>query len=101
MHFADPADPEVFARSAGDLESRMRAIESFRDFEVVQTSEREVILLIFGDTTDALDRIASEVGSPRLRENVVLLLDAPPRRYVGEPIAASPDLAGDLPGRVG
>jgi len=47
-----------------------------------------VVLVITGDDADVLDRLAAEVGSPWMVENVVPLLAAPPERHVG-PIIAS------------
>lgn len=64
----------------------MRAIKGFRGFEVVQTSEHDVIL---GDSVEVLDRIATEVGSPWMREHVVPLLDGPPQRHIGPSLASS------------
>jgi hypothetical protein len=92
LHFKEPVDPSVFARSERDLVPQMRAIEGFRGFEVVQTSERDVILVILvilGESVEVLDQIATEVGSPWMKNNVVPLLDGPPQRHIGPSIASS------------
>ena len=89
LHFKEPVDPAIFAASERDLLPRMREIEGFRGYEVVQTSERDVILVILGDSAEVLDRIATEVGSPCMREHVVPLLDGPPQRHIGESLASS------------
>jgi len=54
----------------------MREIAGFEALQVVQTSETEVVLLIFGDTVAVLDRVATEVGSRWMGANVVPLLAA-------------------------
>jgi len=38
---------------------------------------------------DALDQIATEIGSPWMRENVVPLPAGPPERHIGPNIASS------------
>ena len=50
LHFKEPVDATIFAASERDLLPEMRAIEGFRGYEVVQTSERDVILVIIGDS---------------------------------------------------
>jgi hypothetical protein len=89
LHFKEPVDQAIFAASERDLLPQMRAIEGFRGFEVVQTSERDVIVVILGDSVDVLDQIATEVGSPWMREHVVPLLDGPPQRHIGPSLASS------------
>ncbi len=89
LHFNEPIDPALFATAQVDLVPQMRAIEGFRGFEVIQTSEHDAILVILGDTIDVLDQIATEVGSPWMRENIVPLLDGPPQRHIGPTIASS------------
>lgn len=89
LHFKEPVNATIFAASETDLLPQMRAIEGFRGFEVVQTSERDVILVILGDSLEVLDRIATEVGSPWMCEHVVPLLDGPPQRHIGPSLASS------------
>ncbi len=89
LHFKEPVDPAVFARSERDLVPQMRAIEGFRGFHVVQSSEHDVILVILGDSIEVLDQIATEVGSPWMLANVVPRLDGPPQRRIGPIIASS------------
>ena len=87
LHFAEPFDAAIFTSAASELEAKMRAIDGFRGFEVIQTSEQDAILVILADRVEVLDRIATEVGSPWMREHIVPLLDGPPQRHVGETIA--------------
>lgn len=83
LHFTDPVDPALFERGTTELGDAMRGVDGFEAFHVVRTGEREVILVILADTAETLDRIATEVGSPWMREHVVPLLAGPPERHIG------------------
>ena len=89
LHFKEPIDPAIFARFEIDLVPHMRAVEGFRGLEVIETSEHDAILMILGDSIEALVQIAAEVGSPWMQENIVPLLDRPPQRHIGRTIASS------------
>lgn len=88
LHFADDIDPAVFAEARADLVPQMQEIDGFEGFHVIQTSGKDAILVILADCAETLDRIATEVGSPWMRANVVPLLASPPDRQLG-PIIAS------------
>jgi hypothetical protein len=79
----------VFERAETDLVTQMRAVKGFRGLEVIQTSEYDVILVILGENVEVLDQIATEIGSPWMRENVVPLLAGPPDRHIGPSIVSS------------
>jgi len=87
LTFSAPVDRRLFARAEADLAGALRAVTGFRSLTIVATGEREVVLLIGGDDAEAVDRIATEVGSPWMREHVLPLLAAPPDRKVGEVLA--------------
>ncbi len=89
LRFREPEDPSLFTRATEELIPRMREIDGFEGLQVVQSSETEVVLLIFGDTVTVLDRVATEVGSPWMTANVVPLLAGPPARHIGPVIASS------------
>jgi len=89
LRFKDTVEPDLFPRAQRELTPQMRAIEGFQDFFAIQTSDTEVILLILGDDVDALNRLATEVGSPWMTANVVPLLAGPPDRHIGPTIASS------------
>jgi hypothetical protein len=88
LSFSEPVDPVTFA-AVDDLRPRFEAIDGFEAAHVVQTGEREVVLLIVGRDAETLDRVATEVGSPWMREAVVPLLGAPPQRELGPVIAST------------
>jgi len=89
LHFKDPVDPGLFSAVEGELGARMRRLSGFRGARVLYVSDRHVILVIFGDTAQTLDRMATELGNTWMRENVVPLLERPPERHMGEVIAAA------------
>jgi hypothetical protein len=89
LHFKEPIEATLFGGAESDLVPKMRAIKGFRGIEIIQTSERDVILVILGDSVEVLDQIATEVGSPWMRDHVVPLLDGPPERHIGSTIASS------------
>ncbi|MDP1820604.1 MAG: hypothetical protein Q8K58_12045 [Acidimicrobiales bacterium] len=89
LHFKKSVDLALFEKAEDELGRAMRDIDGFRGLQVVQTGEAEVVLLIFGESADALDRIATEVGSPWMAANVVPLLAGPPERRVGALIASA------------
>ncbi len=89
LQFKEPVDPALFERAEVELGTAMRCIDGFEGFQVVHTGESEVVLLIFGDTVETLDRIASDVGSAWMIANVVPLLAAPPARHIGPVIASA------------
>ena len=89
LHFKDPVDPSLFADTKDALLPKMEAIEGFHTFHIVHSGEDEVVLLILADTTESLDRVATEVGSPWMMEHVVPLLSGPPERHIGPVVTAS------------
>ncbi len=89
LHFKDPVDPSLFSDAKDALLEKMQAIDGFDSFQIVHSGENEAVLLIFADTTETLDRVATEVGSPWMMEHVVPLLSGPPERHIGPVVATS------------
>jgi len=89
LHFTEPVDPALFGQAERDLAPAMRAIAGFRGFHVIQAAVDHAILVIICDTAEAVDRLATEVGSPWMRANVLPLLARPPDRHVGPVVATT------------
>ena len=89
LTFKDVVDRNLFASVETDLVPAMRAVEGFVDIYIVQTGIDEITLVILGVDADALDRAATQVGSPWMVANVVPLLAGPPNRKFGPVLAAS------------
>lgn len=90
LQFKERPDPSLFERAVEELGPRMREVEGFRGLHVVQSGEAEIVLIIFADTSDTLDEIATRIGSPWMLEHVAPLLASPPQRHLGELIASAP-----------
>ena len=88
LRFKDSVDPTLFARAEHDLADQMRSIEGFQGFRVVQVADDQVVMVIFADVAEVLDRMATELGNTWMGANVAPLLDGPPDRRIG-PIIAS------------
>ena len=52
----------------------MRALEGFQGFRAVQVADDQVVLVIFADTADVLDRIATDLGNAWMGANVAPFL---------------------------
>lgn len=89
LQFKEKPDPELFQRAAQELGPQMSIIDGFEELRVIQTGDTEVILLVFAETMEALDRIATEIGSPWMVANVVPHLAGPPQRHIGPVIAST------------
>ena len=88
LRFKDSVDPTLFARAEHDLADQMRSIEGFQGFRVVQVADDQVVMVIFADAAEVLDRMATELGNTWMGANVAPLLDGPTDRRIG-PIIAS------------
>jgi hypothetical protein len=85
LRFKEPVDPTLFERAERELADQMRAIEGFR---VVQVADDQVVLVIFADAAEALDRMATELGNTWMGANVAPLLDGAPERRIGPVIGS-------------
>ncbi len=83
LHFKEPVDPELFAGVEHDVLPLMKAIEGFRGYHIVKVADDHVVLVILAEDTTALDRLATEAGSPWMTANVLPLLSASPERHLG------------------
>jgi len=95
LHFEAPVDPELFRRAETEVGEDMKSVAGFRGFRVVLASERHAILVIYGDTAQTLDDLATLVGNTWMRANVAPLLARPPERHLGAVIAGVDVAGGD------
>jgi hypothetical protein len=87
LRFKEPID-RACSRTRRATSCQGCMLAGCEGFHVVQPADREAILVILGDSTATLDRVATDVGSPWMRDHVVPLLAGPPERHVG-PIVTS------------
>jgi hypothetical protein len=65
---------------------------------VVQVADDQVVLVIFADAVEALDRMATELGNTWMGANVAPWLDRPPERRMG-PVIGSVNVSVTRPRR--
>ncbi len=90
LRFKESVDPALFARAEREMADQMRTIEGFQGFRVVQVADDQVVLVIFADAAEVLDRMATELGNTWMGANVAPLLDGGPERRIG-PVIGSVD----------
>lgn len=95
LHFKEPVDTDLFRRAEMEAGEQMKSVTGFRGLRVVLASERHVILVIFGDTAQTLDDLATLVGNTWMRTNVAPFLERPPERHLGAVIASVGAAGGD------
>jgi hypothetical protein len=88
LRFKEPVDPALFERAERELADQMRAIEGFQGFRVVQVADDQVVLVIFADAAETLDRIATQLGNTWMSTNVAPLLDGATDRRIGPVIGS-------------
>lgn len=88
LRLKDPIPADVWGQPAEDVLAQMREVEGFHSLQVVGISSDEVVLIITADTAECLDQIATDIGSPWMREYVVPHLAEPPVRQLGEVLMA-------------
>jgi hypothetical protein len=81
---ATPVDPGLWQRTQAEFGERLRAVHEYRGLRIVRMGGDHLIRLVFADDEASLDRIATEVGSPWVMENLGPHLAGPPQRQVGE-----------------
>jgi hypothetical protein len=89
LRFKEAPDRGLFARVETEILPQARSIEGFRGLHIVEAAPDHFILVILADGTEVLDRVATEVGSPWMLDNVVPLLAAPPERHLGPLVATT------------
>lgn len=87
LRFKDAVDPALFARAERELADQMRAMDGFQGFRAVQVADDQVILVIFADTAEALDGMATQLGNTWMAANIAPLLAGPPERRIGTIVA--------------
>ncbi len=83
LRFKQSVDPALFMRAEREMADQMRALNGFQGFRVVQVADDQVVLVIFADDAETLDRMATELGNTWMGANVAPLLAGPPERRIG------------------
>ena len=88
LRFKQPVDPALFMRAEREMAGQMRALDGFQGFRVVQVADDQVVMVIFADAAETLDRMATELGNAWMGANVAPLLAGTPERRIGAIIAS-------------
>jgi hypothetical protein len=88
LRLARPIDSSVFENAQRDLPPRAAEIEGLRAFHVLRAGDDELVVLIMGDTPEALEQMRAEVGNDWMRENVVAHLAGGTERVVAEAVVS-------------
>jgi len=88
LRLARPIDPSVFEAAQRELPPRAAEIDGLRAFHVLRAGDDELIVLIMGDTPEALEQMRTEVGNDWMRENVVPHLAGGTERIVTEAVVS-------------
>ena len=88
LRLARPIDQSVFENAQRELPPRATEIEDLRAFHVLRAGDDELIVLILGDTPEALERMRTEVGNDWMRENIVPHLAGGTERVVAESVVS-------------
>jgi hypothetical protein len=65
------------------------AVDGIIGVHLVKVADDHLVMLIFGEHPQALQRLSAEVGSPWIERNIGPLLTRPPDRMVGEVLAST------------
>lgn len=88
LTFRDPVDPTVIAEFDA-LADDLRATDGFEAAHILQTGEREVVLLVIGRDAESLDRVSTMIGSRWMMRLVVPRLAEGPERLDGPVISST------------
>ena len=88
LRLAQPIDPAVFEAAQRELPPRAAQIDGLRAFHVLRVGDDELVVLVIGDTPDALDRMRDEVGNAWMREQIVPHLAGGTERLVGQAVVS-------------
>lgn len=84
LKLATPVDPAVFARAQEELLPQVAEVDGIRAFHLLRASDDELVVLILGDTAQALDDLRDRAGNAWMREHIVPHLAGGTDRVVAE-----------------
>lgn len=84
IRLKDPLEDDVYAAAQRDLAGRVAEIDGIQALYLIRVGDDELIVVILGDTEQAIDQMREQVGNDWMRAHVVPHAAAPPERVVGE-----------------
>jgi len=88
IQLSEPIDDSVFADAQRDLPDLVSAIEGIRSFYLVRAGDHDLLVVIIGESQEAIDQMRDRVGNDWMRANVIPHAAAPPDRVMGEVVTA-------------
>jgi hypothetical protein len=88
LRFRESVDPTLFVRAEHEMAARCAPSRASRASGSSRWRMIQVVLVIFADAADVLDRMATELGNTWMGANVAPLLDGPPDRRIGPVIGS-------------
>jgi hypothetical protein len=82
IRMREPLDDAALQAAQSDLDRQAAQIEGLAAFQVLQTDENDLVVLVFGDDEAALERTRQQLGNAFMREHVIPHADGPPERKV-------------------
>jgi hypothetical protein len=83
-----PIDDSVFADAQRELPDLVSAIEGIRSFYLIRAGEHDLLVVIIGESQEAIDQMRDQVGNDWMRANVIPHAASPPDRVMGEVVMA-------------
>jgi hypothetical protein len=78
LHFGEPPPQAALDALDGDVGAAARAIPGFVSAHLAEVDEHHYLMLVVGETAEALQRISAEVGGPWVQEHLAPHFAAPP-----------------------
>lgn len=82
----EPLRADELERAQRDLDAAAGGIEGLLAVHVLAVGDDELIVLVFGEDEDALDRTREQLGNAFIREHVIPHAAGPPERTVGKAV---------------
>jgi hypothetical protein len=83
-----PLEDEVYAAAQRDLPDRVAAIEGIHALYLVRSGDHDLLVVILGDSREAIDQMRDQIGNDWMRANVIPHATQPPDRVTGEVVTA-------------
>ncbi len=86
IRLKEPIDEAVYVAAQAELPARVAEIDGIRALYLVRSGEDDLLVVILGDSPEAIDQMRDEIGNEWMRAHVVPHAAGPPERGLGEVI---------------
>lgn len=88
IQLRESIDDSVFADAQRDLPDLVSEIAGIRSFYLVRAGDHDLLVVIIGESEQAIDQMRDRIGNDWMRANVIPYAAGPPDRVVGEVVTA-------------